>query len=165
MTTPWKPAGEWAGETVAVLAGGPSMTEQLAERLRAHRTIAVNHAHRMAPWADMLLALDGNWPQAWREFPGMRVTGVKDDTLDALYVGQMFEMVTLRAGHVVLIRNSGLAAIRVAARMGSAQIILAGFEPEKWTPSFEGEPNPYVGVAEGLEAIRAELRGVIVERL
>ena len=34
------------------------MTEEVADSLRSHRTIAVNYACRLAPWADMLVALD-----------------------------------------------------------------------------------------------------------
>ena len=64
----WTVPRMWEGQTVAVLASGPSLTPALAQRLRVHRTIAVNHAHRLAPWADMLLALDGGWPDELRQF-------------------------------------------------------------------------------------------------
>lgn len=168
MTTPWKPDGSWKGATVAVLASGPSMSADVAESLREHRTIAVNHSHRMAPWADMLVALDGNWPQSFREFAGMRVTGVKDDELDALYAGPMYERVQFRPGHAIEIRNSGLSAIRIAAGMGAARIILAGFDYPGVLGHFyddEVDTGDYIGLREGLEALTAELRvrGIAVE--
>jgi hypothetical protein len=167
MTTPWTPAGEWAGQTVAVLASGPSMSAEVAQALREHRTIAVNYTHRLAPWADMLVGMDGNWPREWREFAGWRVCGIEDDTLDAFYVGHMSERVTLAAGHTIDFRNSGLAAIRIAARMGASRIILAGFEPEnprRWHDD-EVDSGELVGVAAGLAQLRAELAaaGVVVE--
>jgi hypothetical protein len=127
----------------------------------------VNDTLRLAPWADMLLALDGNWPAHYREFSGVRLTGIEDDSLDAFYIGHRSETVQLRPGHIVSIRNSGLMALRIAAEMGAARILLAGFEPE--TPlHFDGSPaGPYIGLTEGLEQVTAELRrgGVMVEQV
>jgi hypothetical protein len=159
MTILWKPAGEWSGATGAVLASGPSLTAGAADGLRAYRCIAVNHSLDLAPWADMLVALDAGWPKSWRKFKGLRVTGVEDDGLDALYIGHRFERVELAAGQVVEIRNSGLAAVRIAGEMGAARVILAGFDADDSHPD-------YPGVAAGLRAIVAELTasGVTVER-
>ena len=169
MTTIWQPSGEWAGKTVAVLASGPNMSADVAKALRKHKTIAVNFALRAAPWADMLVALDGNWPQELRDFAGIRVTGVADDSLDARYIGMVSETLILAEGHVINIRNSGLAAIRVAAGMGAPKIILAGFDPEKKGRHFyddEVDTGEYIGVAIGLERIIEEMkaRGIVVER-
>lgn len=167
MTTFWKPSLEWDRQTVAVLATGPSMSQALADTFKECRTIAVNYAIRVAPWADMLLALDGNWPQEFREFAGLRVTGTDDAELDALYIGHRSETVTLRPGHLVTIRNSGLMALRIAAEMGAARILLAGFAPEE-PAHFDGtSAGPYVGLAEGLRQVAAEIqaRGVSVEHV
>ena len=89
MTTPWQPNGEWAGETVAVLGTGRSMSADVAQALREHRTIAVNDAHKVAPWADMLVALDLGYCFDADGFAGMRVCGNKLDGLDALYAGHL----------------------------------------------------------------------------
>lgn len=166
MTQPWKNDPLWPGATVAVLASGPSMSAEVAEALREHRTIAVNEAIRVAPWADMMLALDANWPQSYREFEGMRLTGVEDESLDAFYIGPRWERVRMSAGCELEIHNSGLAAIRIAAQMGASRIVLAGFDPEKPGHFHEGEVFEYQGLAEGLRQITAELtaRGVSVER-
>lgn len=169
MTKPWINARECAGQTVAVLACGPSMSQQLADSLREHRTIAVNEAIRLAPWADMLLALDGNWPQAFRDFAGVRLAGIEDDTLDAFYIGHRFDRVTIAPGHQVEIRNSGLAAIRIAAEMGASRILLAGFDHPARPGRFyddEVDTGEYIGLAAGLVQITAELQaqGVSVER-
>lgn len=155
MTTPWTPDGSWKGQTVAVLAGGPSMSPALAESLREHRTIAVDFACRVAPWADMLVALDGNWAQDLREFAGMRVTGIDDEDLYALYIGHRFERVMLRPGHQIEMRNSALAAVRIAGEMGAKRIILAGLESQV----------VHIGFAEGLQSLILDLqaRRVVVE--
>lgn len=180
MTKPFNLAGQWAGETVAVLAAGPSMSQALADSMRQHRCIALNHTVSLAPWADMFLALDPGptFCAQMPDFPGIRICGIDDPHTDALYAGMLYERVTLGQGHTVEIRNNGLAAIRVAARMGAARILLCGFDPAErgyWTgtlsqmerdylDSVSGEPYP--GLTAGLAAISAELRasGIAVER-
>lgn len=169
MTTPWTITPDWQGETVAVLASGPSMSAEIAEALRSHRTIAVNFACRAAPGADILVALDGNWPQEFRDFAGLRVTGVADDDLDALYAGPFWERVRLAPSHEIEFRNSGLAAIRIAATLGATRIILAGFDaPVRYGHFYDDEVDTgeYVGLAAGIATLTAELaaRGVAVER-
>jgi hypothetical protein len=168
MTTTWKIPADWQGETVAVLASGPNMSQDVADSLREHRRIVVNYTHRLAPDADMLVAMDGNWPQEYRDFAGLRVTGIKDDTLDALYIGPRWEPVRLDANTVIEIHNSGLTAVRIAALMGASRIIMAGFDPENPRHWYDDhvDTGGYVGLSQALQAIEAELtaRGVIVER-
>lgn len=166
MTTTWKITPDWQGQTVAVLASGPNMSQEVADALRKHRRIVVNFTHRLAPDGDMLVAMDGNWPQEFRDFAGMRVTGVLDDDLDALYIGPRWERVQLAPGHEIEVHNSGLTAIRIAAQMGAARIILAGFSPETSGHWYDDVKEEYRGVAQGLAAIEAELtaRGVVVDR-
>lgn len=161
MTTPHTIERIWPGYTVAVLASGPSLTQALADRLRkeADRVIAVNAAHRLAPWADVLVALDGNWPADYRTFEGMRITGVADDDLNALYIGPRFEIIRLAEGHTIEVANSGLTAVRLAAQMGAATIILAGFDwPAREGHFYDDAPDVYPGNVEGLAAIVAELQ-------
>ena len=50
----------WPGETVAIIAGGPSVNQSLADSVRQHKRIVVNHAYMLPPDADMLLALDSD---------------------------------------------------------------------------------------------------------
>jgi hypothetical protein len=162
MTTPWTIKPIWKGETVAVLASGPSMSQTVADEMRQHKCIAVNHTHRFAPWADMLVVMDLNldiFAEA-RHFAGMKVCGVASDAVDALYAGPMHERVLMGTNHVIGIRNSGLAAIRIAAAMGAAKIVLAGFDPDL---ALTGK---YIGLAQGLTALIAELsaRGIVVEQ-
>ena len=168
MTTTWKITPDWQGQTVAVLASGPNMSQEIADALREHHRIVVNHTHRLAPDADMLVCMDGNWPQEYRDFAGLRVTGVLDDDLDALYIGPRWERVQMAPGHEIEIHNSGLTAVRVAALMGATRIILAGFAPEtqrRWHDD-EVDTGAYIGLAEALRSLESELtaRGVIVER-
>jgi hypothetical protein len=58
---------EWAGGTVAILGGGPSLTLEQFEAVRvaresdAIRVITINDAYLLAPWADVAYAADAKW--------------------------------------------------------------------------------------------------------
>jgi len=174
MTTPWKITPDWAGQTVAVLASGPSLSPEVVASLAKHRCIAVNYSFTLAPAADMLVALDLN-PQFWdaaADFPGMRVCGVASRDLDAMYAGPRYEIIEMTPGNRIETRNSGLAAIRIAAEMGATRIILAGFDPRTpghftGRPAVDAEPAPgqYFGLAEGLAGLIAEMgaKDIVVE--
>ena len=57
----------WSGETVVIVAGGPSLTVKdvgrvgVAHMLDQVRCIAVNDAYLLAPWADVHYAADSHW--------------------------------------------------------------------------------------------------------
>jgi hypothetical protein len=169
VTTSWKPSPVWSGETVAVFAPGARLTAEIAESLRGHRTIAVNFAARLAPWADMLVALDLGEPEMseLEGFAGMTVCAHEKEGLNALCIGQRCEAVRMPDNRLTIILNSGLEAVRIAYEMGAARIILAGFEPERLRHFYDDEVDTgdYIGVAAGLAAIVKETRerGVPVE--
>ena len=58
---------EWAGATVALLGGGPSLTAEQVEKVRVShqagrcRAIAVNDAYLWAPWSDVCYFADSSW--------------------------------------------------------------------------------------------------------
>jgi hypothetical protein len=172
MTYPLTIAPIWRGRTVAVLASGASLTQELADSVAHLPRIAVRRAFRMAPDADYVLALDGP-PNFgfWNEsegVPGTRVCGVECD-LNAAYLNIAHEKVEVEPGRVIEIRNNGIAAIRLAAMFGADRILLVGFDPPPFR-HFYNDVDPdwdqYPGLAEGLQALIAELqaRGIQVER-
>lgn len=171
----WRPTGlEWKGMTVAVLGSGPSLTKFITRgfgALQPDKVVAVNYVCRIAPWADMLVALDAEWPQEFKNFRGLRVTGSQSINNDALYIGKFQETFRIDGAHAQ-VRNSGLAALRIAGMLGAARIVLAGFDPQagghfyNTTVDDSNKPERYRYVEEGLGIIAEELRaqGVIVER-
>ena len=65
----WTAPRLWPGETLACLGVGPSLTAAQVAALRGKtRSIAINDAWRLAPWADVLYACDGRW---WRKHKGV----------------------------------------------------------------------------------------------
>lgn len=168
MTKAWQiPPDLWAGETVAVIVNGPSLTQEMIDDVKHYKRIAVRRAFERVPSADMLVALDGPtgsmddafWEDA-RDFKGIKVCGLKCD-VDALYPGLMYERVEISPTHTIEIRNNGLAGIRLAAQGGAAKILLAGFDAERYDA--EHAHTGFWGMKEGLAQIIAELRGRGVE--
>ena len=164
----------FAGQTVAVIAGGPSATSSAIASVRQYPRIAVRNSYPRAMDAAALVSLDG--PAAWFDqaradgFRGLMLSGVPDCEH---YIGLGYERFRVDANTEKEIRNSGLTAIRVAAQMGATRILLVGFDPETsgyaagYAPGVQQSGKPYGDMAVALAAIVAELaaQGVTVERV
>lgn len=169
----------FAGQSVAIIAGGPSATPTAIESVLHYPRIAVRNAYRFALDADVLLSLDADAPwfaEAGRAgASGLWLTGNPEgaDEPYSHYIGLRYERFRVDANTEKEVRNSGLAAIRVAAEMGAARILLAGFDPDVagyadgYTPGVQQAGRPYGDMAIALAAIIAELRakGIEVERV
>lgn len=61
--------GLWRGRTVACIASGPSLTQEDCDAVRAAGlpTIVVNTSFRLAPWADMIFAMDFAWWETYHK--------------------------------------------------------------------------------------------------
>lgn len=161
----------WEGDTVAVLASGPSMSQVVADKVRAAgiRAIVVNDTYRLAPWADLLYAADRRWweanPEAATEFAGVKLVGQSGVFLPGVQV--MMRSGTsgfdpnpkfVRTGN-----NSGYAAVHVAIHAGAARILLCGFDMDgtHWFGSHtkRGLRNPNPGSFAAWIPRFADLRG------
>lgn len=73
----WHPQVIWPGETVYCLASGPSMMQEIADKVKGRKTIVVNSTCLLAPWADILYFTDSGWYASHRDivanWPGMVV--------------------------------------------------------------------------------------------
>jgi hypothetical protein len=87
----------WEGRTVALLAGGPSLTPQSFARVREEReadrlrVIAINDAYLLAPWADVHYAADVKWHRwhtAGVDKPALGLTEEDVRTRWAAFMGQ-----------------------------------------------------------------------------
>lgn len=98
----------WLGETVVVLGGGPSLTEQDVHTVAvacaggASRCIAVNDAYLLADWADVHYAADLRW-HAWHS------AGIAKPTI-GLTADQVRQKWAMFAGQKCSIEN-GLTAV------------------------------------------------------
>jgi hypothetical protein len=130
----------WAGATVVVLGGGPSLTIEQVERVRgAAKCVAVNNAYQIAPWADMLYAADARW---WIEHPdALNFAGLKcavengADRFPAVVHVIPAATLPIRLQHYVppagnkeLIagRNGVHQALNIAVLAGATKVLLLG---------------------------------------
>jgi hypothetical protein len=141
----WTVPRDWAGETVAILASGPSMTLEQAEAVKGRcRVIAVNNQGidteadgkvipAFAPWADVLYAADSKWwaankPQALA-FAGLKVTIRGSIVPEIEFLLQSHERIfDPRPTHLATGGNSGYQAVHLAVHFGAARIVLLGFD-------------------------------------
>ncbi len=133
----WDPDVRFAGQTVFVVGGGPSLRGFDFDRLRGRSVIAVNSAGYDAPFADVLLFNDNSWFEANRAlvdgWAGLVVTPsghakrAAPERLTRIAVGEHFGFSVgrspVRAGN-----SSGQTAVALAIAMGAARVILLGFD-------------------------------------
>lgn len=128
----------WPDSTIVCLGTGPSLTQQDVDycRGRAH-VVAVNDAHRLAPWADVLYACDGKWWRYHQGVPGFAGLKFALNGCDASGYGSPDVQVLENTGEFGLElaptglrtgRNSGYQAIGVAVHLGAVHVILLGYD-------------------------------------
>lgn len=136
MGTPWRvPPTLWRGQTVAVLASGPSLLPSVVEAVRQSGAPALvtNNSYQMAPWAALLVANDASWWDVhYRD--ALRFPGLKYSASDPPYEGVLTQRITgaegydpdpecLRTGG-----NSGYTAVHIAAQAGAKRVLLCGMD-------------------------------------
>jgi len=138
----WSVPRMWPGETCAVLASGSSMTQEVADTVRAAgiRSIAVNTTFKRAPRADMVYAADEAWWKYHKAelmlYAGLKVmcTPTAMPNMCAPFPGIHVLRNTGRDGfdpnpaHIRTGNNSGYQAIHVAVHAGCSRVLLCGFD-------------------------------------
>ncbi len=140
------------GATIAILAGGPSLTQAQVDAVRHLPCIAIKDAIRLAPTAEVLYACDAKW---WAHYgPRLSYTGPRYALQDraepwaqALRNTGQYGLEErpdgLRTG-----KNSGYQAINLAYHLGARRVLLLGYDMR---PDGKGRhhwfgPHPYVTV-------------------
>lgn len=135
----------WPGETVAILASGPSLTAEQVESVRGRaRVIVINGTYALAPWADAMYAADARvfkwfWHQgpkplqhvALKDFAGLKfsVSSQSGNYAGVKVIGRgAHEGLSLDPGKLCLGSNSGYQAINLAALLGGTRILLLGYD-------------------------------------
>lgn len=132
---PWSVPLMWSGRTVAILASGPSMSQAVADAVRAAGVpaIAINTTHRLAPWADLLYACDPEWWQHPTNADAHRFRGVKVCLggvvagVHRLHIAGTLGVST-QPGCICTGGNSGYQALQVALHGGARRVLLCGFD-------------------------------------
>jgi len=131
----------WDRSTCVILGGGPGLRTDLMDRVRdsGFRSVAVNNAWKVAPWADVLYYGDCNWlrmpgnEEGTRSFGGIVVTRCQNHS-----TRPWIKVVTHHTAARVGIStdptrlhwhfSSGAAAINLAVLLGAGKLILMGFD-------------------------------------
>jgi hypothetical protein len=132
----WTPEPLFRGQTFYVLASGPSLTAEQAERVRGRPTIAVNATcPTLAPWADVWFFTDWFFFDQFRDeiatFPGLTVTLSRKAKAEMPALRRVW---TERRGRfpsppmVRQGRSSGQTAIGLGYAMGGVRAVLLGFD-------------------------------------
>lgn len=153
MLAPRKINRSWQGEPCVVAASGPSLTADVAHRVRmarwcgGWRVLCVNDAYRLLPQADALYACDWGW---WRhhdgakKFDGERFTCHSTSVSfcdDKSIVLQEFDVTPVEARNGAGFSadqqfihygfpqpSSGFQAVNLALLMGASLVVLVGFD-------------------------------------
>jgi hypothetical protein len=173
----WKIPELWPGETFAILAGGPSMTQKQADTVKGRcRVIAVNNTYQLAPWADVLYGCDKKW-WSWHpdavDFKGIKITMSPPPLSPKIHLvrnggvkGLCLDKDGLATG-----RNGGYQAINLAFHLGAKRIILLGYDMRvhgdrvHWHPEHKvpTPPTVFKGFLANYETIVDPLREQGVE--
>lgn len=137
---PWR---QWNGETVVVMASGPSLCAEDVDYVRGKaRVLVINTTFRAAPWADALYSNDHDWyamhlpqiretfrGQLWCGHPTWRAEGVRSIPFDRAAPGLRTHPNVIAWG-----MNSGGAALNLAYQfVGDAgRIVMLGYD-QGWT--------------------------------
>lgn len=124
------------GETVVVLATGPSLTQDDVTYVRGRaRVVAIKQAITLAPWADVHYGCDAKY---WMHASTPRTSAPLRYALElaAAPYAQVLKhggVVGLSTDPSALMtgQNSGVQAIGVAVHLGAARIVLLGFDQQK----------------------------------
>ena len=135
---------KWGGKPVAVLASGPSMTQEDADAIRDAKikTIAVNGTWKLAPWCDVLYAGDYRWWKAYGDKIDIPAKRLSRSSNSEKSHGATYVKTKMSRAY-----NSGQLAIEVAIRYGGNPIILLGFDGSvangvHWHGEHKKTPNP-----------------------
>lgn len=132
----WTAEKIWPGETVFILAAGPSTAALDLSRLAGRKVIAVKSAWAVYPKADVLFFADGRW---WREkqlrpgvdaFAGQIVTTAME--IGDARVKRIKKIspshFSAKSDEVALARSSTTGAINLAIHFGARRIVLLGVD-------------------------------------
>jgi hypothetical protein len=139
----WNVTPEWAGETVFIVAGGPSVAAQNLDVLAGRKVIAVNSSYERAPSADVLFFGDCRWwdehrdKPALRSFPGRLVTCSQAAVEAPPYTLHRLRRDTPPPGFSADTRavasqwTSSQGAMNLAAHFGARRIVMLGLDLQR----------------------------------
>lgn len=134
----WTPAPLFKGETVFCLASGPSLTQEVADRIKGRRVIVVNSSCMLAPFADVLYFTDSGWYEQRREivanWPGEVISMSRSakrelpDKVKRIKGELMPGFPAMGSAAIRQGRSSGHTAVSLAISLGAARVVMLGYD-------------------------------------
>lgn len=125
----------WPDSTVACLGTGPSLTQADVDAVRGKaKVIAINNAHTLAPWAEVLYACDYKWWHWHKGAPEFRGMKFSIDERSRAFPGVQIlrksgqDGLELDPGALKTGSNSGFQAINLAVHFGAKRVVLLGYD-------------------------------------
>jgi len=132
----WWP--QWEGQTVALIASGPSAKKVNVAALEGRaKVLTINESYQLCPFADALYACDAAW---WKlrlgvkEFHGLKISQDREacklyPDVKRVIVDRYSNVLQLEEpGRVGAGGNSGFQALNLAVQFGANKIILVGYD-------------------------------------
>lgn len=129
---------DWSGETVAIIASGPSAKSAGVHLLKGKmRILAIKRSYELAPFADVVYGCDGPWWHSVRglpEFKGLKLAydegACRDFGIQRVDIPDKYsnELLLGEVGKVGAAGNSGFQALNLTVQFGAKRILLVGFE-------------------------------------
>jgi hypothetical protein len=126
----------WKGETVYIVAGGPSLKDFDFSKLKDKKVIAVNKAFMFVPECDVIYWTDTrfyNWYKkeidaisCLKYTPSPHPINLADDVILLRNAGG--RILDLTTDKITAGNNSGFGALSLALKMGAAKIYLLGYD-------------------------------------
>jgi hypothetical protein len=139
---------ELSGKSVVCIASGPSLAIEDCELVRASGlpTIVTNTTYQRCPWASVLVGHDDAW---WMEHHREVSSSFHGRKIACQSNGRRWGAQSLKALKFKSFRNSGAAAISLAAFAGAKRVILLGFDCQKTNGQthWHGDHPPTLGNA------------------
>lgn len=97
---------------------------------QARKVIVTNTTYQLAPWADVLFAMDSKW---WKEYHRRVKKEFHGETATITADARMYGVNRIMNGKVPMqtFGNSGAGAIALAAMRGAAQVVLLGYDCQR----------------------------------
>lgn len=154
----WRPEPLFAGQLMFLLAGGPSLKQATADRIRGHGAIMViNSSHLLVPDADVLFFTDSGWAErhvevirTWRGIAITLSTAAKamfPDILKRFKVEWSDDFRDPSEGTIKAGRSSGHTAISVAHALGCRDVVLLGYDM-RLVDGREHHHTDYIGITD-----------------
>jgi hypothetical protein len=133
----------WQGQTVAIVASGPSLASESLDALRDIPAIAISDNWRKVPFADILYSCDPPWwhhhkgvpefqGERWSQHKGSRAWPAQATAMGVNVIrSEAKPGISLDPSVIHTGANSGFQALNLAILAGASRVLLLGYDMQQ----------------------------------